>query len=190
MEIEIRTARADDAEALLRIYSYYVENTAITFEYVTPTLEEFRQRIESTLVNYPYLVAEADGSIAAYIYASRFRPRAAYDWAVSTSVYIDKDHHRMGLGRMLYAELERILKQQNIVSMFASITVSEDEADSHLIGSSRIFHEAMGFTECGRYHYAGSKFGRWFGLTDMEKLIGEPGCPPAGFVPFSEIDQA
>ena len=75
----IRSATKNDAERLLEIYAYYVENTAISFEYETPDLSEFRSRIEDTLKKYPYLVLEADGVIKGYAYAGVFKGRAAYD---------------------------------------------------------------------------------------------------------------
>ena len=74
--IVIRSASVNDAEALLNIYAYYVENTAITFEYDVPTLEEFTHRIENTLKKYPYLVAEKDGEILGYAYAGVFKDRS------------------------------------------------------------------------------------------------------------------
>ena len=75
----IRTAKTEDAESLLKIYSYYVENTAISFEYVTPSPEEFGKRISDTLKKYPYIVIEEDGLIKGYAYAGVFKGRAAYD---------------------------------------------------------------------------------------------------------------
>ena len=65
----IREATADDAQRLLEIYAYYVEKTAITFEYDVPSVEEFRNRIENILKAYPYLVAEENGTIQGYAYA-------------------------------------------------------------------------------------------------------------------------
>ena len=67
-DVSIRVAAEEDAEELLNIYSYYVENTAISFEQEIPSLEEFTGRIKETLHNYPYLVAIVDGKIAGYIY--------------------------------------------------------------------------------------------------------------------------
>ena len=85
----IRTVRLDDAEELLRIYSYYVENTAITFEYDVPTVDEFRKRIETITEKYPYFVYEENGKIIGYAYANTFKDRAAYDWAVEMTIYMD-----------------------------------------------------------------------------------------------------
>ena len=84
----IRLATVDDAEELLKIYGPYVTDTAITFEYDVPTLEEFRNRIIKTLSRYPYLVAEKNGKIIGYAYAGPFKERAAYQWAVETSLYV------------------------------------------------------------------------------------------------------
>ena len=90
-KIIIRAAKPEDAQALLDIYGYYVEKTAITYEYEIPTLDEFKKRIIHTLESYPYLVAEADGKIVGYAYAGFFRTRAAYGWDAELTVYIDKN---------------------------------------------------------------------------------------------------
>ena len=102
----VRIAGGEDAEKLLAIYAPYVENTAITFEYEVPSIEEFRERIEHTLSRYPYLVAERGGEIMGYVYASAFKTRAAYAWAVETSIYIRTDAKHLGLGKLLYTALE------------------------------------------------------------------------------------
>lgn len=85
--IKIRTATTGDTAKLLEIYEYYVENTAITFEYDVPTEEEFERRIRDTLEKYPCIVAELGGKIAGYAYAEDFHIRAAYRWNVETSIY-------------------------------------------------------------------------------------------------------
>ena len=97
-KIRIRAARLEDAENLLAVYAPYVEKTAVTFEYDVPSVEEFRRRIGKTLARYPYLVIEVDGEIGEYAYAGPFHSRAAYGWAVETSIYVDTGKRRMGLG--------------------------------------------------------------------------------------------
>ena len=77
----IRDAKLSDAPRLLEIYSYYVKNTAITFEYNVPSLEEFRHRMKNITLRYPYIVLEADGKVMGYAYAGSFIGRAAYDWS-------------------------------------------------------------------------------------------------------------
>ena len=102
----IRVATEADAEEILAIYAKYIEQTAITFEYVVPSIEEFRGRIRHTLERFPYLAAEKEGKIAGYAYVSPFKERAAYDWSVETSIYVDMEQKRSGIGRRLYEELE------------------------------------------------------------------------------------
>jgi len=186
MNITIRTASKEDAPKLLDIYAYYVKHTAITFEFEIPTLEDFQKRIETTLQNYPYLVAEVDDEIAGYVYASRFRTRAAYDWSVETSIYLDTKYQRLGLGRMLYEKLEAILRKQNVTNLYAGVADPMEE-DEYLTRSSERFHEAMGYKTVARFQKCGSKFGRWYNLIHMEKIIGEHSCPPKEFIPFSRF---
>lgn len=185
MEILIRTATQADAERLLSIYAYYVENTAITFEYEVPSLEEFRYRIRETLKNYPYLVAVVDGEIAGYIYAGRFRTRAAYDWCAAASIYLDKQYQRKGIGKLLYAKLEELLAKQNIVSVYAAVAEPVKE-DAYLTYNSKDFHEAIGYKTVARFQECGNKFGRWYNIIEMEKIIGVRSCPPKKFVPFEK----
>lgn len=153
-ELKFRVARPEDAEALLAIYAPYVEETAITFEYEVPSVEEFRARIAHTLQTYPYIVAveeqsanadtaHADGvpasstpatgadavsgtyrtseHIIGYAYVGRLHERAAYDWTVETSIYVDRSARKHGLGRQLYERLEAILRAMNIISVNACI---------------------------------------------------------------------
>lgn len=87
----IRVATGKDAADLLEIYSYYVEETAITFEYDVPTTEEFAERIRNISKKYPYLVWEENGKILGYAYANTFKDRVAYDWSVETTIYVKKD---------------------------------------------------------------------------------------------------
>ena len=170
--MQIRVAEEKDAAALVEIYSYYVEKTAITFEYETPTIEEFEKRIENTLKKYPYIVAVIAGNIAGYAYAAAFKERAAYDWSVETTVYVDKSRKKSGIGKALYNELEKRLKKLNITNMYACIAYPEQE-DEYLTKNSVQFHEHVGFKLAGEYHKCANKFGRWYNMVWMEKIIGE-----------------
>ncbi len=186
--IAIRTANLDDAAALLAIYAPYVKGTAITFEYEVPSLEEFQSRIAHTLRRYPYLVAEENGEILGYAYTGPFGERAAYSWAVETSIYLQQDVRGKGLGKRLYAELERISKAQNVQSLYACIAYP-DHDDAYLTGNSVAFHTHLGYTTVGRFPHCGYKFGTWYNMTWMEKTIGDHAVPPAAFVPFPELGQ-
>ena len=114
--LRIRMAVPEDAGTLLKIYEPYVKNTCITFEYQVPSVEEFTQRIRETLKKYPYLIAEQNGEILGYAYASPFKGRPAYDWAVETTVYLKVNVRGNGIGRQLYTALEDILRRQNITN--------------------------------------------------------------------------
>lgn len=171
-EIIIRKATVEDAESLLKIYSYYVKNTAITFEWDVPTVEEFRGRIEKTLEKYPYLVAEVNGIVAGYAYAGLFRTRAAYAWDVETSIYVDKDFRGKKIGRALLEKLESLLKEQGVLNAYAVITYTPVE-DEYLTHASLKFHTKMGYTKVAEFHRCGYKFNRWYGMITMEKFLGE-----------------
>lgn len=171
-QILLRTARPSDAERLVEIYAPYVTDTAITFEYEVPSVEEFRSRIEKTLEKYPYIVAEQNGRIMGYAYASAFARRAAYNWSVELSIYLDMEIRRQGIGGRLYKAMEEILKEMHILNMNACISWPKAE-DEYLTKNSVQFHEHMGFRLAGEFHDSGYKFGRWYNVVWMEKMIGD-----------------
>lgn len=185
-EIIIRTATLEDAKDLLEIYTPYVKNTAITFEYEVPSEEEFKKRIEYILEKYPYLVAENKGEIVGYAYASSFHSRAAYQWGAETSIYVKENQRNLGVGKSLYQELERILKLQNILNLNACIAYPETE-DEHLTKNSVQFHQHLGYELVGEFHKCGYKFNRWYNMVWMEKHIGDHLENPMPIIPFCEI---
>lgn len=176
MEPIIRTARPEDAPELLAIYTPYVINTAITFEYTPPTAEEFANRITHTLQQYPYLVLEADGQIFGYAYAGTFKGRAAYDWACEVSIYISSEARGRGFGRMLYQALENQLRAMCIINLYACIAYPAED-DPYLTRASVDFHTRLGYTLCGTFHQCGYKFDRWYDMVWMEKMLGEHPVP-------------
>lgn len=173
--MDIRTATIQDAERLVEIYSYYVEHTAITFEYETPSVTEFASRIENTLKKYPYIVIEDEGKILGYAYAGPFKTRAAYDWSCELSIYLEYGQQRKGYGRALYEELTKRLKAQGILNLYACIADPPVE-DEYLTKDSERFHKRLGFTKVGTFHQCGKKFGRWYDMIWMEKMIGDHIC--------------
>ena len=182
----IRPADPADAAALLAIYAPYVENTAITFEYDVPSAEEFRERIRRIQRTYPYLAAEAGGELLGYAYAGAFNARAAYDWAVETTVYVRQDQKRRGIGRSLYGALEVCLRAQGILNLNACIAWPEPE-DEYLTRDSVAFHTALGYQTVGQFHRCGYKFHRWYHMVWMEKQIGiHSDCQPP-IRPFPQV---
>ena len=170
--MNIRDAVAADAKAIQTIYAPYVEQTAVTFEYDVPSEDEFRRRIATVKQKYPWIVMEKDGRIVGYAYASTFKPRDAYQWAVETSIYVDQSMKRCGIGRQLHEALEQRLKAQGILNMNACISFIEPE-DEYLTLDSVRFHEQLGYKKVAHFHLCGKKFGRWYDMIWMEKLIGE-----------------
>ena len=188
MNLLIRIAKEDDAEELLKIYSYYVKNTAITFEQKVPSLEEFSNRIKETLINYPYLVAIVDGKIIGYIYASRFRTRESYICSAATSIYIEKSYQRKGIGKKLYSELCNILLKQNITNVYAGVA-NPIEEDEYLTHNSEYFHKSMGFEIVAKYNKCANKFAKWYNLIEMEKIIGKHSNQQKDFIPFKSLEK-
>lgn len=168
----IRSARIEDIPQLLDIYRYYVEYTAITFEYETPSQAEFEDRMRKTQERYPYLVAEVDGKVMGYAYAGTFRSRKAFDWSAEVSIYLDQNVRGQGIGRLLYEKLEMALKSMGILNLNACIA-SIDGEDPYLTNASQRFHEKCGFQLVGKFHHSGYKFHRWYDMIWMEKLIGK-----------------
>lgn len=212
-ELKFRVARPEDAEALLAIYSPYVEETAITFEYEVPGVEEFRARIAHTLATYPYIVAVEENKIIGYAYVGRLHERAAYDWTVETSIYVDRSARKQGLGRQLYERLEAILRAMNIISVNACIAYPgsmnataqdrmhedhrEGPADSgasigedpYLNTNSPDFHAHLGYQLVGHFHACAYKFDRWYDMIWMEKWIAPHPAKPEAMIPFPELPE-
>lgn len=170
-KIEIRSAVPSDAKSLVEIYSYYVLNTAITYEYDVPSVKEFSLRIKDTLQKMPYIVAVVDGKIAGYAYASFFNERKAYEHSAELSIYLDKDKRHNGLGTKLYSELEKILLQKNFTNLYACIAATSRENDSYLTDGNIKFHSNRGFKIVGRFTSCAYKFNLWYDMVYMEKFI-------------------
>ncbi len=170
--VTIRNATIDDAERILEIYDYYVRNTAITFEYDTPTIAEFKERMRATMKKYPYLVILKDEYIEGYAYAGAFVGRAAYDWSCEMTVYLDHNAQKYGLGRKIYEALENELHRMGILNLYACIAFPEKD-DEYLTTNSADFHAHLGFVKVGEFHKCGCKFNRWYNMIWMEKIIGK-----------------
>lgn len=179
-EIRICMASGDDAAELLAIYRPYVEETAITFEYAVPTVEEFRGRICHTLERFPYLKAVLDGQTAGYAYVSPFRTRAAYQWSVETSIYVRQDCRGRGVGTALYQTLEDILRRQGIRNLYAGITDPNP--------ASQALHHAFGYRTVARYSACGYKLDRWHDVIWMEKFLVKDDTAPQPVIPVDMLD--
>lgn len=170
--VTIRQARIEDAERILEIYDYYVRNTAITFEYETPDIAEFKERMEFIMKKYPYLVVLKNGQIVGFAYAGPFVGRAAYDWSCEMTVYLDYNVSKCGLGRMIYEALENELRKMGILNLYACIAYPEKN-DEYLTTNSADFHTHLGFSKVGTFYKCEYKFDRWYNMVWMEKIIGK-----------------
>ena len=184
----IERVTVEDAPALLSIYAPYVRDTAISFEYEVPSVEEFQNRIADISSKFPYIKAVEGGEIVGYAYATTFKGRKAYDWSVETTVYVRGDCKRNGIGLALYAVLERALSKMGVLNANACIAyLSDDKTDPHLNSDSFRFHQKLGYKSVGVFHDSGYKFGTWYDMIWMEKMLGEHKAIPEP-VRFGEWD--
>jgi len=178
----IRLATPGDAESILSIYAPYIENTSFTFETETPTITQFAERINSYLINWPWLVYEINGKIAGYAYASRYRERTAYQWSVECSVYIHDDYQRKGLANALYTTLFELLKIQGFRNVYAVINLPNEKSVK--------FHENFGFEYFATYEKVGYKLGQWKNVGWWKLILNEFVNEPAAPIRFNEMEQS
>jgi L-amino acid N-acyltransferase YncA len=167
----IRLAEERDAEAIQRIYAPVVLQTAVSFEFEPPGVDEMRSRIAATLARLPWLVCERQENVIGYAYASPHRARAAYGWSVDVTVYIHEEHRRHGVGRALYTSLLQALRLQGFYNAYAGVTLPNP-------GSVGL-HEAMGFQPVGIYRDVGYKFGKWHDVGWWQLALRDRSTAPA-----------
>ena len=161
----IRNVRSADAEAILRIYAPFVLDSAVSFELELPSVEDMQKRIAHYTEKYPWIVAEENGEVIGYAYASSYRERLAYQYNVETSVYIDQQHQRKGVAKKLYDELFSILKEKGFYQAFAVITMPNEKSEA--------FHKANNFNSFAVFENVGFKFNQWHNVLWMARKIGD-----------------
>jgi phosphinothricin acetyltransferase len=159
----VRAARETDAAPLLEIYRPFVEETAVSFETVTPAVDDFAARIRKALEGWQWLVAEADGHCVGYAYGSTHRERAAYRWSVEVSAYVAPSHRGRGLGKRLYTQLLEELAARGYCNAYGGITLPND--------ASMALHRSVGFEPVGVFRSVGRKFDRWHDVAWLHKRI-------------------
>jgi L-amino acid N-acyltransferase YncA len=151
--IALRRATRADARGVLAIYGPVVRDTAISFEEEVPSEAELAERIATIGARFPWLVAERDGALAGYAYATTFRTRAAYRWTAESSVYVHEAHRGVGLARALMEALLDVLCALGYHTVVAGATMPND--------TSARLHESLGFELAGTFPRVGHKFGAW-----------------------------
>jgi L-amino acid N-acyltransferase YncA len=162
----IRLADANDAAAIAGIYAPYCEASAISFEMAAPSPDEMANRISNIGATKPWLVLEDAGEVHGYAYASPHHERAAYQWSVSTAIYVSSGCHRRGVGRALYTTLFELLRHLGYFRATAGVTLPNPAS----VG----LHEACGFTRVGVYRRIGHKLGGWHDVAWFEAEVQPP----------------
>lgn len=170
MKYTLRLAKPDDAEKLLEIYAPFVSSSDrtlsdVSFEYEVPSVEEFTERIKNISADYPYIVCEHEGRLLGYVYAHPYIQRAAYQWGAEVTIYLAPEGQGRGLGKVMYAALEALLRLQGIVVTYACITASNEHSVK--------MHEACGYKIIGTFNNTGFKHDHWLDMVWMEKVIAE-----------------
>ncbi len=168
-DFTLRDARPADIPAIHAIYNHHVTHGRASFEETPPAEDEMRLRFaEVRRKGMPYLVAERDGEVLGYAYASSYRTRSAYRYAVEDSIYLDHRHMGGGVGRALLAALIERCEAGPWRQMVAVVACT---ADGEGAGSLAL-HERMGFRTAGRLEAVGFKHGRWIDTVLMQRPLG------------------
>jgi L-amino acid N-acyltransferase YncA len=163
--VSIRTATIADAAACVAIYQPLVESTAVSFETVVPTVEEFAARIQKSLSAWTWLIAERDGRCIGYAYGHSHRERAAYRWSVEVTIYVDASHRGQGVGSELYRRLFTDLSNLGYCNAFAGVTQPNE--------ASMALHRGVGFEYIGTFRSVGRKFDRWHDVAWFQRKLRE-----------------
>lgn len=177
----VRDAEPADFPEIAAIYRHFVESGTASFEEIAPDVGEMLRRFEAVKTHgLPYRVAEAEGAVLGYAYASPFRARSAYRFSVENSVYVDERHHSRGIGLTL---MRSVIAECTALGYRQMLAVIGDSANE---GSIRL-HTRLGYRMIGHEIGVGRKFGRWLDVVQMQLPLGEgtrtpPATEPVGYV--------
>lgn len=159
----IRSAAPGDAARLCDIYNHYVLTGIATFEEEPVSIEEMRQRVDDVQKHFFWLVYEQDGEVVGYAYAGKWKARAAYRHSVELSVYVRPERHGLGIGKQLYAELLRRLRERDVRSVVGGVAGNN--------AASIALHLSFGFEQVAHFRDVGHKCGRWVDVTYFQLLL-------------------
>ena len=195
--VSLRPARPDDAAAVRGIYAPFVRDTPATFRTEVPSIEHVAEEIreKGAADEYPWYVAveagsgsddddsdDAEAGVVGYAYGGRLRDRRAYRWAVETSIYVDPDAHRSGIGTILYDRLLDTLRRQGYCGAYAALGMPNPESEA--------FHERFDFERIGTFPAAGFKLGGWHDVVWYHRRLRDPDGEPDEPGPVSAVDAA
>lgn len=154
MNVAIRTVKASDAGAIAAIYNHYILHTAVTFEEQALNREDLLGRMKEVEEGaLPWLVAESDGAVAGYAYASKWKGRCAYRFSTESTIYLAESSKGRGIGAKLYEALLAELRVRKTHVVVGGIALPNEP-------SVRL-HEKFGFQKVAHFKEIGYKFDRW-----------------------------
>ena len=160
----VRTAELSDSGAIAAIYNHYVARTVITFEEEPVQADEIVRRIlDVRSASLPWLVAEEDGRVVGYAYATRWKSRSAYRYSVEITVYVAFGSGGRGIGSMLYGSLFSILETLGMHVVIGGIALPNE--------ASIALHEKFGFNKVAHFQEVGFKFNRWIDVGYWERIL-------------------
>lgn len=163
-EVTVRSASAADADAIARIYNYYIANTVITFEEEPVSSEAMAGRVaEVQGLSLPWLVAETDRKVVGYAYAGKWKVRSAYRYSVETTIYLEHGRERRGLGKPLYSALLPHLRARGIHAVIGGVALPNE--------ASVALHEKLGFDHVATFREVGFKHGRWVDVAYWQLVL-------------------
>jgi phosphinothricin acetyltransferase len=162
---DVRPAALDDLPALTAIYNHYIVHSPITFDVRTYAPDERRAWFDDHAASgrHRLLVAEEDGGIVGYATTSRWRPKAAYETTVESSVYVRHDLVGRGIGRQLYGALFDAMTREDVHTIVAGVALPND--------ASIALHERFGFSQVGVFREVGKKFGRFWDVAWLQRSV-------------------
>jgi phosphinothricin acetyltransferase len=163
-KVTVRSASPADADALARIYNYYIENTVITFEEEPVSSQAMAARVaEVQTLSLPWLVAEVENRVVGYAYAGKWKVRSAYRYSVETTIYLEHGHERRGVGKTLYAALLPHLRARGIHAVIGGVALPNE--------ASVVLHEKLGFDHVATFREVGFKRGRWVDVAYWQLVL-------------------
>lgn len=150
---QIRPAKAQDSEQLANIYNHYIRDTIVTFEEVEITSQEMQRRLKAIPTSLPWLVYESQKEVIGYAYASPWKKRRGYRFAVESSIYLHYQHLGKGIGTQLYQTLFEQLQALDIHTIIGGVALPN--------AGSVYLHEKLGFQKVAHFYEVGYKFDQW-----------------------------
>jgi L-amino acid N-acyltransferase YncA len=159
----IRSVNVEDAKSICEIYNHYVLNTTVTFEESAIAIEEMQNRIKDVTSHLPWYVAEEQGRLVGYAYATKWKARSAYRFSVESTVYVHHELVGKGIGKQLYQALISELRTRSLHCVLGGIALPNE--------ASIALHEKMGFVKTAQIKEVGRKFDQWLDVGYWELIL-------------------